>query len=79
LDTKLKTLESNLKTSFNRFKCDKCDFSTNSENGLKTHNTKKHKDQKENSEEIFPKQCSLCDLLLNNNKRNDKTYENTLI
>ena len=67
-DTKLKALETKIKTSLNRFKCDKCDFSTISENGLKTHNTKKHKDKIQISEDIFPKQCSVCDLLLNNKK-----------
>ena len=50
----------------NKFKCEKCSFATNSENGLKTHVTRKHKNQIEITENKFPQQCSLCDEILNN-------------
>ena len=44
------------------------DFSTNSEAGLKSHTSKKHKKVKDNAEIVFPKQCTLCDEILKNNK-----------
>ena len=60
------------KSNFEKFKCNKCDFSTNSENGLKLHVTKKHEEKTENVEETFPKQCSLCNLVFKNKKEMSK-------
>ena len=60
------------KSNFEKIKCKKCDFSTNSENGLKTHVTKKHKEKTENVEKTFPKQCSLCNLVFKNKKEMSK-------
>ena len=56
------------KSNFEKFKCKNCDFSRHSENGLKTHVTKTHKEKTENVEETFPKQCSLCNLFFKNSK-----------
>jgi hypothetical protein len=51
-----------------QFKCDKCDFATKSEAGLKSHTSKKHKRGKDNANIVFPKQCTLCDVSLKNSK-----------
>ena len=40
---KLTALEKLINNSENKFKCDKCKFTTNSETGLKSHISKKHK------------------------------------
>ena len=64
--TKLNKLEKLSEENKNKFKCEKCSFVTNSENGLKTHVTKKHKDKIEMNEKNFPQQCSLCDETLDN-------------
>ena len=72
VDTKLSDFETSLKTNVKRFKCEKCDFSTTSENGLKTHVTRKHKNPQDNTQDIFPKQCSLCDQNVNNKKEMKK-------
>ena len=45
---------------FWQLKCDKCDFATHFEAGLKSHAGKKHKKGKDNGEIVFPKQCTLC-------------------
>ena len=50
--------------------CDKCDFATNSEAGLKSHTSKEHMKGKENAEIVFPQQSTLCDEILKNNKEN---------
>ena len=71
-ETRVKELEICFKANSEKFKCQKCDFSTNSENGLKTHVTKKHKEQKQNIKETFPKQCSLCDLIFKSKKEMSK-------
>ena len=39
------------------FKCEMCDFQTNSKQGLKTHIARKHTKL---SNEVFPKKCELC-------------------
>ena len=41
----------------NEYKCSVCDFKTNSRQGLKTHETRKHT---KFTEESFPTQCDLC-------------------
>ena len=46
------------------FKCDQCDFSSVSEQGLKTHNKRKHTKAKvEEGTDSFPKMCNLCEKL----------------
>ena len=52
----------------NKFKCDECNFVTNSETVLKSHMTKKHKTEKVVDDNIYPKQCSLCEKVYNNSK-----------
>ena len=47
-----------------QFKCEKCNFVTNSEQGLKTHISKKHRDQIEINGKDFPQQCRLCEKTL---------------
>ena len=42
------------------FKCSECDFSTISEQGLKTHKKRKHK-HKSDEMLTYPKQCDLCE------------------
>ena len=67
-ESKLDKLEKKVKNNENRFKCDKCNFATNSEPGLKGHMSKKHKDQSEIVETNFPQQCSLCEKYLDSCK-----------
>ena len=46
----------------NKFKCEKCKFVSNSEQGLKTHVAKKHKSEKKKEIILkFPVSCELCD------------------
>ena len=45
------------------FKCDKCNFSTNSRSGLKIHEKKKHTIVSNNK--TYPKKCDLCEKMLN--------------
>ena len=71
-ESKLDKLEKKVKNNENRFKCDKCNFATNSEPGLKGHMSKKHKDQSEIVEKSFPQQCSLCDKCLDSCKELQK-------
>ena len=47
-----------------QFNCEKCNFVTNSEQGLKTHISKKHRDQIEINGKDFPQQCRLCEKTL---------------
>ena len=65
---KLASIEKHVTEKENKFKCNKCDFETNSETGLKTHTSKKHKQEKDNGETAFPQQCKLCDKILKSNK-----------
>ena len=51
-----------------KFKCDKCDYETNKESTLHNHKSKKHQKNTEMDDSIFPKQCDLCEIVLNNNK-----------
>ena len=43
-------------------------FATNSEPGLKSHVSKKHKKEEEVDKNIYLKQCDLCDCNFNNRK-----------
>ena len=61
---KLKILDKKVKSNEIKYTCDKCTYSTNSEIGLKTHVTKKHKSIKYITTNNFPHQCSLCDSIL---------------
>ena len=63
-------LENNIEEVKNKFKCEKCKFSTTSEHGLKTHMTKKHK--KKDVIKSFPHQCTLCDKVLKDLKEYKK-------
>ena len=54
-----------INNSENKFKCDKCKFITNSETGLKSHISKKHKKK---IESVFCQKCNLCDKELNSTK-----------
>ena len=65
---KLAKLEKQVSLKDNKFQCDKCKFSTNSEGGLKSHVSKKHKKVKDNVAITFPQQCDLCDEMLNSSK-----------
>ena len=42
-NTKLAKLEKQINSTENKFKCDHCKFATNSEPGLKSHESKEHK------------------------------------
>ena len=48
-DAMFSNLEKLVEESKNKFKCDKCTFSSTSESGLKTHMTKKHNKKKSSS------------------------------
>ena len=54
LKEKIETIE---KPEANQFQCCLCEFKSNSKQGLKTHETRKHT---KFTEESFPKQCALC-------------------
>ena len=69
---KLTNLEASIKTREIKYACDKCNFSSNSANGLKTHMTKKHKNKRETDKSKFPQECSLCDLILNDSNEEKK-------
>ena len=69
-DKSNKAMFSNLEDVKNKFKCEKCKFSTSSEHGLKTHMTKKHK--KKEVIKSFPHQCTLCDEVLKDLKEYKK-------
>ena len=57
-----------MKTKETKFKCENCKFETNSETGLKSHISKKHKKVIEIDDNGFSKRCSLCDNILANSK-----------
>ena len=64
------------------FQCDKCNFSSSSEHGLKTHTRKKHKSQKEFAENISSQQCTFCDLVFNDEremKKHMRTHSYSLV
>ena len=67
---KMTKLETNLLTPEKlRIKCSECDFSSVSEQGLKTHIKRKHyKSNKKEEVVVFPKICDLCDYEMENNK-----------
>ena len=49
------------------FKCQECDLITSSEQGLKTHNTRKHNADIKKKEQLqFPRTCELCDYEFDN-------------
>ena len=56
LGGKLTILEKQMKTKETKFKCENCKFETNSETGLKSHISKKHKKVIEIDDNGFPKQ-----------------------
>ena len=59
-----KKVENKIKETEVKFKCSKCNFSSNSESGLKTHITKKHTILQEAVPDKFPNPCILCDKML---------------
>ena len=66
---KLGKVETNVK-DFEKviLKCTKCDYTTTSENGLKTHMTRKHLKAVKNIEnKSFPRKCDLCECELKRN------------
>ena len=54
---KFKTLDKSVPVT-DKFKCEKCDFETDSEKGLKTHTTRKHTILANGN---YPKTCDLCE------------------
>ena len=59
---KVDKFESFLKSSESKYKCKDCDFASSTEQGLKSHNTKKHKSKNQTVEKLnFPKSCDLCE------------------
>ena len=57
-----------------KFKCDKCDFESNSKHGLKVHITRKHTNM---TKEKYPRKCDLCEKKFLNHtemKRHMKTH-----
>ena len=58
-ENRIKELEKIFNCRDSRFKCKQCDYTTGSEQGLKTHISKKHK-QMEGSLD-FPTSCNLCE------------------
>ena len=68
LNAKLAKLEKQMSFTENKFKCDQGKFATNSEPGLKSHISKKHKKEEEVDKYIYPKQCDLGDFICNNSK-----------
>ena len=58
-EKRIKELEKIIKCRDSKFKCKQCDYTTGSEQGLKTHISKKHK-QMEGSLD-FPRSCNLCE------------------
>ena len=58
-DKRIKELEKIIKCRDSKFKCKQCEYTTGSEQGLKTHISKKHKPTAESLD--FPRSCHLCD------------------
>ena len=65
-DKKLTKLEKQL--SDKKFKCDQCNYEAKTENALKNHTSKKHQQITDVDDNIYPKECALCDIVLNSNK-----------
>ena len=65
-DKRIKELEKIIKCMDSKFKCKECDYTTGSEQGLKSHVSKKHKPSKESLD--FPRSCHLCEKNLTNLK-----------
>ena len=67
MENKIKSLEINIKKheknkDKKNFKCKECDFGAGSEQGLKTHITRKHNAEIKKKEQLqFPRTCDLCD------------------
>ena len=59
LDTKVETAEIFFKAS--NFKCNDCDYSSISEQSLKSHIQKKHKEASNEKIIMFPVKCDLCE------------------
>ena len=51
-----------------KFKCDQCNYEAKTENALKNHTSKKHQQITDVDDNIYPKECALCDIVLNSNK-----------
>ena len=58
-DKRIKELEKIIKCRDSKFKCKQCEYTTGSEQGLKTHISKKHKPTAESLD--FPRSCHLCE------------------
>ena len=62
IQDKLNNIESHVNSVETKHKCEKCKFTTSSEQGLKTHISKKHKAGKKKEETLkFPTTCELCE------------------
>ena len=58
-EKRIKELEKIIKSRDSRFKCKQCEYTTGSEQGLKTHKSKKHKQTVDPLD--FPRTCNLCE------------------
>ena len=79
-EKRIKELEKIIKCRDSKFKCKQCEYSTGSEQGLKSHISKKHKPTTESLE--FPRSCHLCDKNLQSIKEykiHMKTHSHRLI
>ena len=65
-EKRIKELEKIIKCRDSRFKCKQCDYTTGSEQGLKAHISKKHKQTVDSLD--FPRMCSLCEKDLESSK-----------
>ena len=79
-EKRIKELEKIIKCRDSKFKCKQCEYTTGSEQGLKTHISKKHKPSSESLD--FPRCCHLCDKnlqTLKDYKMHMKTHSYRLI
>ena len=55
-----------------KFKCNECDFRTVSEQGLKSHMTRKHKEVRKEENLKFPRTCDFCEEEFKNKREMNK-------
>ena len=68
LSIKINNLENNVKNSHRKFKCENCDFTSVTEQGLKSHRSKKHKSAQQEEDIEFPTNCNLCEKIIKTSK-----------
>ena len=70
---KVTKVETAMKDIENKFKCNECNFRTSSDQGLKSHITKKHKELNRKEENLkFPRPCDFCDEEFKNKREMNK-------